>query len=114
MSELSIFRGSWIADYADAENYLALFYSKNHSPNGPNYTHFSDASFDSLFEASLQLPNIDDRVHLYEEMDRIIIDQAAIIPLYYDNVLRFSHKNVTGLGSNAMNLLDLRTVKLSH
>jgi len=28
-SKLSFFRGSWIADYADAENYLALFYSKN-------------------------------------------------------------------------------------
>ena len=28
-SKLSFFRGSWIADYPDAENYLSLFYSNN-------------------------------------------------------------------------------------
>jgi hypothetical protein len=35
----------------------------------------------------------------------------VIIPLYYDNVLRFQHNYVEGLGSNAMNLLDLKRVK---
>ena len=39
-SKLSFFRGSWIADYPDAENYLSLFYSENFTPRGPNYTHF--------------------------------------------------------------------------
>ena len=28
-NKLNFFRGSWIADYADPENYFALFYSKN-------------------------------------------------------------------------------------
>ena len=41
-SKLPFFRGSWIADYPDAENYLSLFYSKNFCPQGPNYTHFSN------------------------------------------------------------------------
>ena len=45
LSKLQFFRASWIADYPDAENYLALFYSKNKSPQGPNYTHFSDAEY---------------------------------------------------------------------
>ena len=111
-SELSIFRGSWIADYADAENYLSLFYSKNYCPNGPNYTHFSDETFDALFEKSLRITNLIDRVPLYKAMDQIITDHAVVIPLYYDNVLRFSHKRVKGLGSNAMNLLDLKRVKI--
>jgi len=111
-SQLSIFRGSWIADYADAENYLALFYSGNHSPNGPNYTHFSNNEFDDLYEKSLRIPELVNRIPLYEKMDSIVINQAAIIPLYYDNVLRFSHKSVKALGSNAMNLLDLKKVKI--
>ena len=110
-SQLSIFRGSWIADYADAENYLALFYSKNHSPNGPNYTHFSNSLFDSLYESSIHIPNLKDRIPIYEQMDQIITDESVIIPLYYDNVLRFQHNYVEGLGSNAMNLLDLKRVK---
>ena len=109
-SQLSIFRGSWIADYADAENYLALFYSKNHSPNGPNYTHFTNLEFDDLYEKALKIPELKNRIALYEQMNRIVMNQAAIIPLYYDNVLRFSHKNISGLGSNALNLLDLKRV----
>ncbi len=39
-SEALFFRGSWIADYPDAENYLSVFYSRNPAP--PNYTRFSD------------------------------------------------------------------------
>ena len=109
-SQLSIFRGSWIADYADAENYLSLFYSKNHSPNGPNYTHFTNTQFDALYEEALSISELKYRIPLYEKMDSIVINQAAIIPLYYDNVMRFSHKYVKGLGSNAMNLLDLKRV----
>ena len=47
--ELDIFRASWVADYPDAENYLSLFYSPNFTPNGPNYTHFKNVVFDSLY-----------------------------------------------------------------
>jgi len=113
-SQLSIFRGSWIADYADAENYLSLFYSKNYSPNGPNYTHFTNEEFDVLYEESIRIPDLENRIPLYEKMDSIVINQAAIIPLYYDNVMRFSQSNVKGLGSNAMNLLDLKRVVLMN
>ena len=109
-SQLSLFRGSWIADYADAENYLSLFYSNNFSPTGPNYTHFTNMEFDSLYEQCIGLPRLESRLPFYEKMDSILINQSVIIPLYYDNVLRFSHKNIKGLGSNPMNLLDLKRV----
>ena len=48
-SKSNWFRGSWIADYPDAENYLSLFYSDNFCPKGPNYTHYSNAKFDKLY-----------------------------------------------------------------
>ncbi|MBZ0327044.1 MAG: ABC transporter substrate-binding protein, partial [Altibacter sp.] len=59
--ELDIFRASWIADYPDAENYMSLFYSQNFTPNGPNYTHFKNEVFDSLYDRSLTLSNIEER-----------------------------------------------------
>jgi peptide/nickel transport system substrate-binding protein len=33
-------------------------------------------------------------------MDKIIIDEAPIIPLFYDKVARFTRKDVSGLGIN--------------
>ncbi|MEE2700046.1 MAG: ABC transporter substrate-binding protein [Bacteroidota bacterium] len=110
-SKLSFFRGSWIADYADAENYLALFYSKNFCPNGPNYTHFANVEFDNLYEKASKETNDSIRYLLYNKMERLIVEQAVIVPLYYDRVLRFTQPNISGFGSNAMNLLDLKKVK---
>jgi len=110
-SKLTFFRGSWIADYADAENYLALFYSKNFCPDGPNYTHFTNTEFDNLYEKASQETNDSIRYELYIEMDELIIQEAAIVPLYYDRVLRFTQPNISGFNSNAMNLLDLKRVR---
>ncbi|UOB18236.1 ABC transporter substrate-binding protein [Abyssalbus ytuae] len=109
--KLDIFRASWIADYPDAENYLSLFYSKNFIPNGPNYTHFKDSLFDDLYEKALTEVVPETRYELYQKMDSLIIAKAPVIPLYYDQAIRFTRKNVTGLGSNPINLLNLKTVK---
>lgn len=109
--ELDIFRASWIADYPDAENYLSLFYSENFTPNGPNYTHFKNNVYDSLYVASLSLSNIEERKLVYEKMDSIIIDEAPVVPLYYDMAVRFVSKKVSGLGINPQNFLVLKRVK---
>ncbi|MFD0992972.1 ABC transporter substrate-binding protein [Tenacibaculum geojense] len=109
--KLPIFRASWIADYPDAENYLSLFYSKNFTPNGPNYTHFKNKNFDVLYELAIRETNDAKRYQLYQKMDSIIIDEAPVISLYYDEVIRFSQNNVSGLGINPIDLLDLRKVK---
>jgi len=111
--KLSIFRASWVADYPDAENYLSLFYSKNFTPNGPNYTHFKNTKYDSLYENALKEVNIKKRHGLYQKMDSIVIHHAPVIPLYYDQVIRFSRKNIHGLGINPINLLHLKRVKKS-
>lgn len=109
--KVSFFRASWIADYPDAENYLSLFYSGNFAPNGPNYTHFSNLKYDALYEASFLETDDSKRYLLYQQMDKIIIDEAPIIPLFYDKVARFTRKNVVGLGINPLNLLSLKKVK---
>lgn len=109
--KLDIFRASWIADYPDAENYLSLFYSKNFSPNGPNYTHFKSETFDNLYERAINTADAKERIPLYQEMDSLLMENAPVVPLYYDEVVRFTQKNVNGLGINPINLLDLKRVK---
>lgn len=109
--KLPIFRASWIADYPDGENYLSLFYSQNFTPNGPNYTHFKNNEFDRLYEQSISEVNDSKRYQLYQQMDSILIEEAPVVPLYYDEVIRFTRKNVQGLGINPIDLLDLRKVR---
>tara|TARA_B100000902_G_scaffold392929_1_gene446196 strand:+ start:38083 stop:39663 length:1581 start_codon:yes stop_codon:yes gene_type:complete len=109
-SKLSFFRGSWIADYPDAENYLSLFYSYNKSPKGPNYTHFDSYNFDRLYELAIKETDESTRISIYQKLDKIIIREAVIVPLYYDQVVRFFHKNINNFNSNAQNSLDLTRV----
>ncbi|MFP9113581.1 ABC transporter substrate-binding protein [Flavobacterium sp. RHBU_3] len=105
------FKATWIADYPDAENYLSLFYSKNFAPGGPNYTHFSSPKFDALYEAAFLETDDTKRFELYRQMDELVMEEAPIIPLFYDKASRFTQKNVTGLGINPLNLLVLKRVK---
>ena len=109
-SKILFFRGSWIADYPDAENYLSLFYSKNYCPKGPNYTHFSSKTYDAYYEQAQKENNDSVRCCLYRKMDQIIMDESPVIVLYYDQILRFTQKNISGLTSNPMNLLNLKRV----
>ena len=111
--KLPFFRASWVADYPDAENYLSLFYSDNFAPNGPNYSHFSNQSFDALYEQSYLETLKEERQKLYTKMDSLAMSTYPVVPLFYDEVVRFSQKSVSGLGINATNLLDLKRVKKS-
>jgi peptide/nickel transport system substrate-binding protein len=45
-------------------------------------------------------------------MEEIILEEAPVIPLYYDEVIRFVQKYVEGLEVNAMNQLNLKRVRL--
>ncbi|MDX9696555.1 MAG: ABC transporter substrate-binding protein [Bacteroidales bacterium] len=110
-SKVEFFRGSWIADYPDAENYMALFYSKNYSPAGPNYTHYGNYEFDELYRKSFTTTDDNKRYEIYRQMDRLIMEDAAVVPLFYDQVILFVNKDIQGLETNPMNLLNLKYVK---
>lgn len=109
-SKLQMFRGSWVADYADPENYLSLFLTKNHSPQGPNYTHFSNSDFDKLYNQAMIIPDYTERLSIYQAMDSMVLSNAVILPLYYDKVVRFVSADVDGMTVNPMNLLVLKYV----
>ncbi|HEU4861229.1 MAG TPA: ABC transporter substrate-binding protein, partial [Chitinophagaceae bacterium] len=97
-SRAPFFRGSWIADYADAFNYLSCFYSKNPAP--PNYTRYNNPEFDNLFEKAVAEPNDSLRFILYRKADQVLINDAPVIPLWYDRVIRLVQPNISGFEPN--------------
>ena len=111
--KLGMFRGSWIADYPDAENYLSCFFTKYFSPNGPNYTHFSSNKYDQLFEkiAFGSYENPSKRNEDIQLANNLIIDNAPVFILYYDKSLRLMHPYIEGLSNDAANRLDLKRVR---
>lgn len=110
-SKSLFFRGSWIADYPDAENYLSVFYSKNPAP--PNYTRYKNPAFDALFEKAIAETNDSIRYRLYQQADQVMINDAPVVPLWYDEVVHLVQPYVKGFQPNALNLLELRRVSLN-
>ncbi|MBC7890522.1 MAG: ABC transporter substrate-binding protein [Ferruginibacter sp.] len=108
-SQALFFRGSWIADYPDAENYLSVFYGKNPAP--PNYTRYNNPVYDELYEKAIAEKNDSARYKLYQQMDQLIINDAPVVPLWYDMAIHLVHMNVANFFPNSLNLLELRKVK---
>ena len=106
-SRALFFRGSWIADYPDAENYLSVFYSKNPAP--PNYTRYKNPRYDALFEKAIMEVNDSLRYKLYQQADQVMIEDAPVIPLWYDKVVWLVQPGIKGFKPNPLNLLELRS-----
>lgn len=109
-SQAPFFRASWIGDYPDAENYLSVFYSENPAP--PNYTRYKNPQFDKLYRESLLENNDSLRYVLYREMDQLIVRDAPIVPLWYDEVIHLVSPAVSGFEANGLNLLELRHTRI--
>ncbi len=94
-----VFRGGWIADYADPTSFLDLFLSGNEL----NATFFSDGQFDHLMErASLAAGT--DRMVLLQQAEARLLEAMPVIPLYYYVSRHLVRPGVTGYMDNARDI----------
>lgn len=108
-SQASFFRASWIADYPDAENFLSVFYGKNPAP--PNYTRYQNKQYDLLYEKAMATTQDSLRYKLYQQLDKTLMADAPVVPLWYDMAIHLVQTNVAGFTPNSLNLLELRTAR---
>ncbi len=109
--EVPIWRTSWLADYPHAENFMANFYSPYSKPNGPNRARYSNRVVDSLYNAALA-PGLsaDESRAIYARMERIVLEDAPWLFLYYSRVHHLTQPWVSGYRSTPLQTFDLRRV----
>ncbi len=74
--EVPFFRYSWIADYADPDNFLyVLFHSANAGPKGNN-CFYGNADVDRMLEQARVEVDWEKRAALYHEAEKIIVEDA--------------------------------------
>jgi len=88
--QAQIFRLAWVADYPDAENFLALFSSKNASP-GPNHSNYRNAEIDRLYEHIRTMHDSPERTAIYEKMANIIVEDSPWIFMYQPMSFALQH-----------------------
>jgi oligopeptide transport system substrate-binding protein len=93
-----VFRAGWIGDYADPYSFLQLF----RTGHGQNDFGFSDSLYDSLLDqiAAERIPAR--RRRLMEEAERVLLEEAPIVPIYTYVTKRLVDPHLRGWENNVM------------
>ena len=108
-----IWRAGWIADYPDPENFLAMFYGGNIT-NGQismmNRFKFKDDQYDKLYEQAILERDAEKRMNLLVQCDQIVIDKAALMPIFTDDHVVLINARVRDFHTNSMEMMNLSEV----
>lgn len=108
-------RFGWVADYPDPENFLNLFYGphvpvKINDNSYINTVRHKSKAFDVLFKKALATTNDTARLKLYNQADSIVINDAPLLPIYYDVEYRLLQNYIVNYPKNSMEFRLLRDV----
>jgi len=76
-----LFDLGWIADYPDPQNFLDVLF---HSESPDNYGEYSNPEIDRLLEAAREELDTDKRLVMYQEIEQMLVDDAACLPLFFN------------------------------
>ncbi|MBI2468252.1 MAG: ABC transporter substrate-binding protein [Candidatus Rokubacteria bacterium] len=97
-------RMGWIADYPDPENFLTvLFHTRNIGPPG-NTSRFSYPEVDRLFDEADRLPAGPARLAKYREAEKLIVEEAPWVFVYWYTSRLLQKPWVRGLERSPMSV----------
>ena len=70
----------WEADYPDPQDFLDILF---HSESALNHGHYSNPEVDRLLEEARTLTDTVRRVELYQQVEQMIVNDAAWVPLWF-------------------------------
>jgi oligopeptide transport system substrate-binding protein len=101
----------WGADYPDPESLLETLFGTGRPDN---YVGYSNPKFDALMAQAAVEQDPTARAALYAQAQQLLVDDAVIIPLYYDVAYTLQKPDVKGLEMTALGILRLDSVWLEH
>ncbi|MEX3624058.1 peptide ABC transporter substrate-binding protein [Viridibacillus arvi] len=97
-------RSSFLYDYADPINAIESFITD--SPM--NRTAWSNKKFDSLIKSAKQESDATKRWETLQEAERVLIDEAPIVPLYFYNQVSLEKSNISGIVRHPVGYTELK------
>ena len=105
---------SWGKDFADGQTFLSpLFDGDNINPQGnANTAELDDPAINRAMEAAQLLTEPDERAAAWGRIDRMVTEQAAVVPFLWDNVPLLRSEDVDGVVNQFNAHWDLPFVSL--
>ena len=119
LAKADMLRSGWIADYPDPENFLSLFYGANVPKSAafrsyPNTTRYKNVEFDKLFEQGQRALHSEESYRFYAQAEQVMMNDAPVLMLWYDENYRLVKSRVKNLPSNPMRCHDCSQVYLEE
>ena len=110
--EAKMWRNGWIADYPDAENFLALIYGENLRNDGTSSSgiRYNNETFNTLFESSWKEKNDVQRMDILRQCDEILMKDAVLLPLTNDDFFTMIHSKFKDFSSNSLEVIDFSVI----
>jgi len=107
-----IFRDAWVADFSSPESFLSLFVGDGvptefETSSFPNTSRYQNSNYDFYFKKGRDSNNKDSSYAYFMKAEQLLMDDAVIIPLWYEGSYRLLTNKVKGLHLNSMRYYDL-------
>ena len=109
--KLQMFVAGWVMDYPDPEDILDL---KFHSKSPLNDGDYANPAVDKLLDEARTLGDANKRLDLYRQAEKLIVQDAAWLPLYFTVSHQVVSPKVKGWFEPPMVLPRLRFVEVSN
>jgi len=106
--DYQVLLGSWTADYLDATTYLDMW----RSDSGNNHTGWTDPAYDALLNRANPIVDRSERANVLQQAESLLLDTAAVVPVYYNTHVYLLHPAVKGWQPTPMDHSDYRYVSL--
>lgn len=91
-------RASWCADYPDPLNFLSILMTG--SPN--NYPGYNNPAYDKLLDKAILEPDQQKRNRIFQKAETMMLNDVAVIPLFFYNRIYMLSSKVKGFMPNIM------------
>lgn len=115
---MDIVRDAWIADFPSPESFLNLFYGANvpadmNQPSFPNTARFQNAEFDMYYAKGRDAKTKDSSMAYFMKAEQILMNEAPIMPLWYEGNYRLTQFYVKDAFTNAMRYRNYSAVYIN-
>lgn len=110
-----LYRDGWVADYASPESFLNLFVGEtvpqdNASRSFPNTSRYQNPLYDSNFKKGRNANSKDSSYFYFMKAEQLLVEDAPLIPLWYEGSYRLMSNSIKGLHLNAIRYYDFAKV----
>ncbi len=106
-----IFRLGWLADIPDPDNFMNFLLSDSDN----NHTNWGNPRFDELVIKAASVTNDAERMKLYDEAQRILVEQdIPVLPIYTMVETMMVNERVKGFPANAISQMKFKDIEITN